>query len=207
MFNDKYSLSESQNSFLVKKLFEDIVYCCIQFEGSRLTFPETKTLLDGFNIPNANYDDIKNVLNIHVALKYINSTINEPFSTDCVCKINEIVADKANIAFGSDITIEIIKNKIEELKNLKMSTTEKALTYFLWSMRSNIFENRNISTSLLCVNKLMIIEGKGIVVIPSNKIKEFLDLMHVYIETNERARIMEFLYKTSVRGIDFPQTT
>lgn len=205
MFNDKYDLTAEQNLFLVKKLIEDIVYCGIQLEGSLLTFSETKTLLDGFNITNTNYDDIKNVLNMHVALKYAQSTINEPLTSDYVCKINEIVTDNANIAFGSDITKEIITNKIEELMNLKMSTTEKALTYFLWSMRSKIFENRNISTSLLCANKLMIMEGKGIIVIPASKIEEFIDLRNIYIETNERARIMKFLYDISIRGIDFPR--
>ena len=84
---DKYNLTLEQNLFLAKKLIVDTIYCGIRMEGSRMTFPETQTILQGVNVPNASLDDIQAILNMRDAWKYVLSTINEPISLELICKV------------------------------------------------------------------------------------------------------------------------
>lgn len=219
MFKDKYDLTLSQNTFLAKKLIADSVYCGIQLEGSPLTFPETQTLLDGVNIPHASLNDIQTVLNMRDAWKYVLKTINEPFTLDYVCKVNELVARNESLEWGvlrtGDVGIsgtsyrpeipqkEYVDNRINELMNSNMSATEKALTYFLWGARSQLFWDGNKRTSLICANKLLIMQGKGIIAIPTEKIPQFNTLLTHYYESKEHNNLMEFLYESSIRGIEF----
>lgn len=219
MLKDKYNLTVSQNIFLAKKLIADSVYCGIQLEGSPLTFPETQTLLDGVNIPHASLNDIQTVLNMRDAWRYVLKTINEPFTLDYVCKVNEYVARNESLEWGTlrtgDVGIsgttyrpeipqeEYVNNRINELVNSKVSATEKALTYFLWGARSQLFWDGNKRTSLICANKLLIKEGKGIIAIPTEKIPKFNNLLTNYYETKEHKELMNFLYETSIRGIEF----
>lgn len=84
---DKYHLTLRQSEYLARKFIADTIYCGIKMEGPKMTFPETKTILDGINVPNATLDDIQAILNMRDAWKYVLSTLNEPFTLDCACKI------------------------------------------------------------------------------------------------------------------------
>ena len=48
---DKYNLTLEQNIFLAKRNIVDNVYSNARVEGINITFPETKTILEGINIP------------------------------------------------------------------------------------------------------------------------------------------------------------
>lgn len=223
MIKDKYSLTRKQSEFLAKKMITDTIYCGIKMEGSKMTFPETQTILDGVNVPNATLDDIQAILNMRDAWKYVLGSLDEPFTLDYACKVNSFVARNESLDWGvlryGQVGIsgtnyvppipqrEKVEQQIIELQRLDFSTTEKALRYFVWGAKSQLFWDGNKRTSLICANKLLLQEGKGLLSIKDSDIPEFNNLLTGYYEEtegNSRQEILiNFLYDNSIRGITF----
>lgn len=123
-------------------------------EGLNITFPETKTILEGINVPNLKIDEIQCILNLRDAWKYTINNINEKFDLSFICKINELVARNESIFWGTlrngnvEITgteyIPEIPNKEKVQKDIEKilkieSNTEKAIEYMLYGMKSQLF--------------------------------------------------------------------
>ncbi len=57
--------------------------------GNRaVTFPQTKTILQGVNVANVQIDDIQAILNMRDAWKYLLNTVDEPVTFEYWCKLN-----------------------------------------------------------------------------------------------------------------------
>lgn len=91
-FQDKFRLTPEQSLFLAKKKWDENVYCGMKMENRAVTFPQTKTILNGVNVSNVQLDDIQAILNMRDAWKYLLSTIGEPLTFDYWCKLNEYIA-------------------------------------------------------------------------------------------------------------------
>lgn len=52
-----------------------------------------------------------------------------------------------------------IKKGIENIMQSKQSTTAKALEYFIWGAKEQLFWDGNKRTSLICANKILLQEG------------------------------------------------
>ena len=89
---DKYNLTLEQNIFLAKRNLVDNIYANAKMEGLNVTFPQTKTILEGVNVPSLKIDEIQCILNLRDAWKYIINNINDTFNLDFICKVNEFVA-------------------------------------------------------------------------------------------------------------------
>ena len=90
---NKYSLTLEQNIFLAKRNLVDNVYANARMEGVNVTFPQTKTILEGVNVPNLKLDEIQCILNLRDAWNYVINNIKLEFNLNFICKIN---ADKVN---------------------------------------------------------------------------------------------------------------
>ena len=220
---DKYNLTRKQSVFLAKKLIADTIYCGIKMEGSKMTFPETQTILDGVNVPNATLDDIQAILNMRDAWRYVLETLDEPFSLDYACRVNGFVAGNESPARGVLRTGRVgisgteyvppipdrdaADSAIRNLMASQKSVTEKALAYFAWGAKSQLFWDGNKRTSLICSNKILLQEGKGLLSIRESGIKKFNRLLTNYYEEttgDEHYRnLTSFLYNESIRGIEF----
>jgi hypothetical protein len=49
---DKYTLTPNERLCLAKKKWDERVYCGMRMENRAVTFPQTKTILNGVNVPN-----------------------------------------------------------------------------------------------------------------------------------------------------------
>ena len=149
--NNKYNLTLEQNIFLAKRNLVDNIYANARMEGLNITFPETKTILEGINVPNLKIDEIQCILNLKDAWKYVINNIDKKFDIDFICKVNELVERNESIAWGvlrqgevqitgTDYIPEIpnIKHVKQQINNiLKIENpTEKAIEYMLYGMRS-----------------------------------------------------------------------
>lgn len=97
---NKYALTIEQNIFLAKRNLVDNIYTNARMEGINITFPQTKTILEGVNVPNLKIDEIQCVLNLRDAWKYLIDNINVEFNLDFICKINEFVARNESLEWG-----------------------------------------------------------------------------------------------------------
>ena len=213
---NKYNMTLEQNIFLAKRNLVDNVYANAKMEGINITFPQTKTILEGVNVPNLKIDEIQCVLNLRDAWKFVIANIDEEFNTEFICKINEYVARNESLEWGKLRTgrVEITgteyipevpdKNKVEKEINdiLKIeNATERAITYMLYGMRSQLFWDGNKRTSTIAANKIMISNGAGIIKVPDNKLEEFNKLLTEFYNTNDMTKISKFIYENCIDGI------
>ena len=215
---DKYNLTLEQNIFLAKKLIVENIYNSAKLEGCNITFPDTQTILDGISVSNLKISDIECVLNLRDAWKFLLNNITKPFELDFVCKINSYVARNESLEWGvlrngkvgisGTAYIPPIPDKvsvireIEKIKTLE-NVTERAIKYFLWGMRSQLFWDGNKRTSTLCANKILIKEGKGLLSVKEQDLREFNQRLTDFYNTNDYSVIENFVYDKCIRGIDF----
>ena len=216
--NDKYNLTLEQNIFLAKRNLVDNIYANARMEGLNITFPETKTILEGVNVPNLKIDEIQCILNLRDAWKYVINNVDKAFDLDFICKVNELVARNESIAWGvlrqgnvqitgTDYIPEIpdeedVKKQINNILQIE-NATERAIEYMLYGMRSQLFWDGNKRTSTICANKIMIENGCGIIKVPDNKLKDFTVLLSEFYSTNNKEKIKEFLFDNCIDGIVF----
>ena len=215
---DKYNLTLEQNIFLAKRNIVDNVYANARMEGLNVTFPQTKTILDGVNVPYLKIDDIQCILNLRDAWKYIINNISEEFNLEFICKINELVARNESIEWGKlrNGNVSITGNTYipnipnegqtrQEIENILEITnaTDRAIEYMLYGMRSQLFWDGNKRTSTIAANKIMIENGAGIIKVPDNKLEEFNILLTKFYDENDKEEIKQFIYQNCIDGIIF----
>lgn len=215
---NKYNLTLEQNVFLAKRNLVDNIYANARMEGLNITFPQTKTILEGVNVPNLKIDEIQCILNLRDAWKYVINNINDEFNIDFICKVNELVARNESIAWGvfrqggvqitgTDYIPEIpneekVRNEISQILKIE-NPTERSIEYMLYCMRSQLFWDGNKRTSTICANKIMIENGCGIIKVPDNKLEEFTVLLSDFYSTNNKEKLKQFIFDNCIDGIVF----
>jgi Fic family protein len=195
------------------------IYHGVKLEGSNITFPETQTILEGVNVPNATLDDIQAILNLRDAWKYLLNNISAPFDLQFACNLNSFVARNESIEWGvlryGNVSIggtnyrpdppvsEDVERSLKQILGKAANATEKAINIFLYSARSQLFWDGNKRTGLLSANKLLISEGKGILSIPAEQLLEFNRRLTRFYETNDYSVIDLWMYDNCIKGIDF----
>ena len=213
---NKYKMTLEQNIFLAKRNLVDNVYANARMEGINVTFPQTKTILDGVNVTSLKLDEIQCILNLRDAWKFLINNIEKQFNLDFICKVNEYVARNESLEWGTlrtgmvEITgtqyIPEIPNKENVEKNIKEilkieNATQRAITYMLYGMRSQLFWDGNKRTSTIVANKIMIENGAGIIKVPDEKLEKFNELLTEYYNSNDMQKISDFIYENCIDGI------
>lgn len=218
MFSDKYNLTMEQNIFLAKKSIVDNIYHSARLEGCNVTFPDTQTILDGISVANIKMSDVECILNLRDAWKYLIANIKKPFNLEFIRKINELVARNESLEWGTLRTgtvriggtdyqpaipeKEKVIGELNTILNIK-GVTERAIRYFLWACRSQLFWDGNKRTSTLCANKILIFEGRGILSIKENHLLEFNKRLTEFYNSNDYSVIDGFIYENCIYGIIF----
>ena len=99
-FENKFNLTPQQSLFLAKKKWDENVYCGMKMENRAVTFPQTKTILQGVNVADVQLDDIQAILNMRDAWKYLLNTVDEPVTFEYWCKLNEYIARNEALEWG-----------------------------------------------------------------------------------------------------------
>ena len=213
---NKYKMTLEQNIFLAKRNLVDNVYANAKMEGINVTFPQTKTILDGVNVTSLKLDEIQCILNLRDAWKFVINNIEKQFNLDFICKVNEYVARNESLEWGTlrtgmvEITgtqyIPEIPNKEKVEKNIKdilkiENATQRAITYMLYGMISQLFWDGNKRTSTIVANKIMIENGAGIIKVPDEKLEKFNELLTEYYNSNDMQKISDFIYENCIDGI------
>ena len=213
---NKYKMTLEQNIFLANRNLVDNVYANARMEGINVTFPQTKTILDGVNVTSLKLDEIQCILNLRDAWKFVINNIEKQFNLDFICKVNEYVARNESLEWGTlrtgmvEITgtqyIPEIPNKEKVEKNIKdilkiENATQRAITYMLYGMRSQLFWDGNKRTSTIVANKIMIENGAVIIKVPDEKLEKFNELLTEYYNSNDMQKISDFIYENCIDGI------
>lgn len=216
-YPDKYHLTPQQSLFLAKKKWDENIYCGMRMENRAVTFPQTKTILDGVNVPGVQLDDIQAILNMRDAWRYLIETINEPLTLDYICKLNECIARNEALMWGvlrtgsvgisgTDYVPPIpqqtdAEQTLQTILDTDTSATEKALQAFIWGTRAQLFWDGNKRTSMTVANKILISAGAGIMTITDKHMEQFnVQLLHYY-DTGNGEPLKRFIYDNCIQGI------
>ena len=213
---DKFNLTLEENVFLAKKQLVSSIYMGAKIEGLNVTFPETQTILDGVNVPNVKLDEINTILNLRDAWKYVLDNIKEEVTLDFILKVNSYVSRNESLSWGelrtgnvgiagTDYIPKIPEENVvkEDIKNILEipDITLRSIKYMLYGMRNQLFWDGNKRTSMIIANKIMIMNGKGIILVKDDDLLEFNKLLTEYYTTGVDIKIIEFLYNKCVYGL------
>lgn len=216
-YPDKYRLTPEQSLFLAKKKWDENIYCGMKMENRAVTFPQTKTILNGVNVPNVQLDDIQAILNMRDAWRYLLDTINEPVTLDYMCKLNGFIARNEALEWGKLRTGTVgisgteytppapsqigAEREFMIIVGNNVSETEKALDAFLWGTRAQLFWDGNKRTSMTLANKILISAGAGILTITDKHMERFNELLLDYYNTGIGDTLKRFLYDNVIQGL------
>ena len=150
-YENRFHMTPEQSLFLAKKKWDENVYCGMRMENRNITFPQTKTILQGVNVPSVQLDDIQAVLNMRDAWRFLLSSIGEPLTFEYWCKLNEYIARNEALEWGKlrtgsvgisgtdylpPVPVEAqVRAEFGAIMAANATATEKALEAFTWSTR------------------------------------------------------------------------
>lgn len=219
IYPDKYHLTPEQSRFLAKKKWDENVYCGMRMENRAVTFPQTRTILDGVNVPGVQLDDIQAILNMRDAWRFLMASIDAPTNLEYLCKLNEYIARNEALEWGKlrtgRVTIsgteyippvpvwDEAQAELTHILTTDTTATEKALTAFAWGTRGQLFWDGNKRTSLVLANKIMLEAGAGMLTITENHMEQFnRELLDFYNSGNSDS-LKDYMYRYAIQGIEF----
>lgn len=217
-YENKFNLTLEQNIFLAKKRIVQNIYNSAKLEGLNVTFPDTQTILNGIIVPNIKLEDLEVIINLRDGWKFVLNNITKPLDLEFICKVNFYISRNESLDWGvlryGNVGIggtdykppipvkEEVVIKLEDINNIK-NPTNRALEYFAWAVKAQLFWDGNKRTSTLVANKILIENGAGIFTVPENKIHEFnIELNKYYNSDNNKEVFKSFLYENCIEGME-----
>jgi len=217
-YADKFHMTPEQSIFLAKKKYDENVYCGMRMENRAVTFPQTKTILQGVNVPNVQLSDIQAILNMRDAWRFLLDTMDQPITLEYLCKINEYIARNEALEWGKlrtgSVMIsgtdylppvpsqEAVSDDLREILCADATVTEKALEAFVWGARGQFFWDGNKRTSMTLANKILLSSGAGFLTITDKHMEQFNTLLVDYYSTGNSRALKDFLYSNAIQGIE-----
>lgn len=211
-------MNREENIFLAKKLFTELVFNTAYIEGVNVTFPQTQAIIEGAIVNNIPVSDIQTVLNLRDAWKYILENIHKPLTLDYICKVNERVSRNESLDWGSlrngtvgvsgtDYVPPIPKREeVEErLKDINRipDARERAIEYFCYAVREQLFWDGNKRTSTIVSSKILIEAGQGVLTIGKSNALNFNETLLYLYDTGDKNPLKECL-KNCIKTIERP---
>ena len=211
-----YSESEltpkvSLNIDFARKNMKTIIYDQAILEGVSTTFPDTELILENGKVNNMTSEDVLKIINLKHAWEFIldKDVILSPTSY----YVSQYTAKLINEGFYQDggrirlvpVRIggteyippipseEVVRATINSIINDSIEDIDKAIEIALYIMKTQVFIDGNKRTAIILANHYLVSKGKGILVIPYNKVSEFKKLLVAYYEGNCEIEIKKFL--------------
>ena len=216
-YADKFQMTPEQSLFLAKKKWDENVYCGMRMENRAVTFPQTKTILQGVNVPSVQLNDIQAILNMRDAWQFLLGSLDQPVTLDYLCKINDYIARGEALEWGKLRTgsvmisgtdylptvpsAEAVAAELAEILTADTSATATALESFVWGARGQFFWDGNKRTSMTLANKILIAAGAGFLTITDHHMEQFNTLLVEYYNSGNSEALKDFLYENAIQGI------
>ena len=199
------------NIDFAKRHLVDTIYKQAILEGVATTFADTESIIEGGKVNNMTSEDVLKIINLKHAWEFIlnKNVMLEKSNFDLLCQINKFVEEGFYYSAGKirsvpvsiggtnwvpTLPIEsVIKEELEEILHLQLEEIDIAIEMLLYVMKKQIFIDGNKRTSIIFINHYLISKGKGIIVIPTEQVEEFKNLLIPYYEGKDEVQIKKFI--------------
>lgn len=200
---------------MAKRLLVDSIWKSANLEGLGTTFPKTEAILA--NAPTTTKtEEVLFVINMKRAWQFLLDNLKYNNCLALLREYNKIVGELLFSYAGKIRTIPvqiggtswepemphtgIIIDTIDELEKIDDVET-RALKYFCYVARTQMFIDGNKRVAQLIANKVLIENNIGIFQIPIEKLEEFKMLLIQFYESGDDEKIIEFMSTFCVRKI------
>lgn len=198
---------------MAKRLITDSIWKSTNLEGLAMSYPKVTAMLE--NAPmTTTAEEVLFVFNMKQAWRFIFSSVGQPNSLNTLKEFNRIagymliymngeIRDLPVIIGGTTWVPEmpqedIFTNRIAELNSIE-DPELRALKYFCFIARSQIFIDGNKRVAQLMANKILIENDIGIFQIDIDDLEEFKTLLVSFYESNDDTAIIDFMRQHCVK--------
>lgn len=201
----------SINIDFARKHLADTIYKQAVLEGVATTLTDIENIIEGGKVSNMSSEDILKIVNLKHSWEFIlnKNVILTQTDYSILCTINKLVEEGFYYNAGSlrnvsvkiggtswmpDIPIESdIKDDIRNIIEKKKEDVDKAIELLLYVVKKQMFIDGNKRTSVIFANHYLISRGKGLIVIPIEKVDEYKKLLIEFYESNDNKEIFKFI--------------
>ena len=187
-------------------------------ENRNVTFPQTRTIIEGVNVPGVSIDDITAILNMRDAWKCLLDSVDGRLDLAYICKLNSFIARNEALEWGvlrygmvgisgTDYVPPVpVKSKVEsdirQITSAYETPTSRALELFCYITYNQLFWDGNKRTALMTANKLLITQGCGFLTIKDKDMPSFNELLSDMYNTGCYGDLKRFLYDNALFGLE-----
>lgn len=201
---------------MAKRLLVDSIWKSANLEGLGTTFPKTEAILA--NAPTTTKtEEVLFIVNMKRAWQFLLDNLNYDNCIMLLREYNKVVGELLFNYAGEIRTIPVqiggtswepemphigvIISTIEEMEKIK-DIELRALKYFCYVARTQMFIDGNKRVAQLIANKILIENNVGIFQIPIEKLEEFKMLLIEFYETNNDTKITGFMKEFCIKRVE-----
>lgn len=201
MLNIDFARAEMKNS----------IYDQAVLEGVAATYADTAEIIDNGRINGMKTEDVIKIVNLKQAWEFImdenvvtaksdfyivsmiNRFINQGIYYNAG-KIRNVPVTISGTSYIPPMIIEsIVKEELNKILDNDQDTIDTAIELALYTMKKQIFNDGNKRTGIIFANHYLISKSSGLLVVPSNLVRDFQELLVTYYENNQKEKIYCFL--------------
>lgn len=200
---------------MAKRLLVDSIWKSANLEGLGTTFPKTEAILA--NAPTTTKtEEVLFIINMKRAWQFLLDNLDYGNNLMLLREYNKIVGELLFNYAGEIRTIPVqiggtswepemphtgiiidTLGNIEQIEDIEL----RALKYFCYVARSQMFIDGNKRVAQLIANKVLIQNDIGIFQIPIEKLEEFKMLLIEFYETDNDEKIIDFMRAYCIKRI------
>lgn len=200
---------------MAKRLLVDSIWKSANLEGLGTTFPKTEAILA--NAPTTTKtEEVLFIINMKRAWQFLLDNLSYGNSLMLLREYNKVVGELLFSYAGEIRTISvqiggtswepemphtgIIIENIERIEQIEDIET-RALKFFCYVVRTQMFIDGNKRVAQLIANKILIQNDVGIFQIPIEKLEDFKMLLIDFYETAHDEKIIEFMKNYCIKKV------
>ena len=211
-------MTQEEAVFLAKRDIVDLIYASAKIEGIGVTYPDTNEIYEGRSVAGLSVDDVLKINNLKHAWKYVLDDVNKPVDLEYIKALHNVLGSHEIVNSGflrrDDVYIggtdwrpekpdeEKASENVKEIVEIG-DPLDSALSMFCYLCRTQLFYDGNKRIAQLVANKILIAGGVGVLRVPDDKQKSFLELLVRYYETDDPSELKTFLADNAIRSQRF----
>ena len=187
------------------------IYDQAVLEGVATSFPQTEEIIENGKVSGMTASDVQKILNLkhawefildrdviqaesnYYVLSHIARLVNEGFFSDGG-RIRGVPVTIGGTSYIPPLPLEnIVRENLDVILSSSDADIDKAIRLCLYTMKTQVFIDGNKRAAVIYANHYLIAHGQGFLVIPSDIVPQFKELLIEYYEGMDPAAITAFL--------------